>query len=108
MRPPFIATAFLISALVAGLSPAGASAAASAAAGEKLARMWCANCHVVAPDQARGNPDVPPFSEIAKRDDLSGEQIETLLSGTHPVMPDMSLSRAEIAALVAYIRTLKD
>ncbi len=70
-----------------------------------MAKLWCANCHVVAADQAQSNPDVPPFSEIAAKPDLSVEQIKTMLSGTHP---DMSLSRAEIAALVAYIRSLKE
>lgn len=83
-----------------------ANAKASAAAGEALARQWCATCHVVAADQSRGNPDVPTFFTIADSD-LTEAQIATFLSGNHPVMPDMALSRAEIAALVAYIRSLK-
>ncbi|WP_321343939.1 cytochrome c [Breoghania sp.] len=82
-----------------------AQAGASVAAGEKLARLWCASCHVVASDQEAGNPDTPPFSEIAERADLSEASMEIWLAGTHPVMPDMSLSRAEIAALVAYIES---
>ena len=102
-----IARTLLLAALAASLSQSGATAAASVAAGEKLSQLWCANCHVVSSDQTSGNPDVPPFSEIADKSDLTAEQIETLLSGTHPVMPDMSLSRAEIDAIVAYIRSLK-
>lgn len=92
--------------LAGGLGPA--SAKGSVAAGEAIARQWCANCHVVAKDQTRGNPDVPTFHTIAKDPDLSDDRIETFLAGTHPVMPDMALSRAEIESLVAYIRTLKD
>ncbi|PTW63336.1 cytochrome c553 [Breoghania corrubedonensis] len=107
MKVSRIAKVLLLAIAISGLSWSGAQAAASVAAGEKLAKLWCASCHVVSPDQTRGNPDVPPFSEIAENSTLSSEQIETLLSGTHPVMPDMSLSRAEIDALVAYIQSLK-
>ncbi len=83
-----------------------AQAGVTIAAGERLARLWCANCHVVASDQTTGNPDTPPFSEIAARQNLDEDALVTMLAGTHPVMPDMSLSRAEIGALVAYIESL--
>ena len=102
-----IANALLLATVAASLSWSGAEAAGNVAEGETLAKLWCANCHVVSADQTRGNPDVPPFSEIAGKPDLSAEQIETMLAGTHPVMPDMSLNRAEIDALVAYIQSLK-
>ena len=61
-----------------------AALAADAVNGEKLAKRWCAACHVVASDQKSGNTQVAPFSAIAK-------------------MPDMNLSRSEAADLTAYI-----
>src|SRR5471030_671326 len=38
-----------------------AALAADAANGEKLAKRWCAACHVVASDQKSGNTQVAPF-----------------------------------------------
>src|SRR5450830_1021482 len=42
-----------------------AALAADAANGEKLAKRWCAACHVVASDQKDDNTQVPPFSAVA-------------------------------------------
>jgi len=42
-----------------------AAAAADAANGEKLAKRWCAACHVVASDQKNDDTQVPPVSAIA-------------------------------------------
>jgi hypothetical protein len=36
----------------------------------------------------------------------STEKLSSFLTDPHPKMPDMSLTRAEIADLVAYIRSL--
>ena len=52
--------------LVAVTALPHAALAADAANGEKLAKRWCAACHVVATDQKSGNTQVAPFSAIAK------------------------------------------
>ena len=90
-------------ALVA-LAPAYAFAAADASDGEQIARRWCAACHIVAPDQKRANADVAPFADVARH--KTDAQIADFLTDPHPKMPDMSLTRQEIADLVAYIRSL--
>ena len=99
-------TAGLLSLLVL---PALASSAAAADAGngEKLAKRWCAACHVVAPDQARGSTGSPPFSEIATTPAFDAGKLALFLLAPHPRMPDMSLSRAEAADLAAYIAAQK-
>lgn len=79
--------------------------AASAANGEKLARRWCAACHVVATDQTRGNTQAPPFSAIAKRPGFNASRLALFLLLPHPRMPDMNMSRDEAADLAAYIST---
>jgi mono/diheme cytochrome c family protein len=75
--------------------------------GERLAKQWCANCHVVAPDQTSGSPDVPAFKSIAKRPDRELEKLHAFLQDPHPVMPNFGLSRQQIDDIVAYIRTLR-
>ena len=78
--------------------------AADAANGERLADQWCAACHIVKSGQTRGSADVPPFSAIAAKFPEI-ELLSNFLAAPYPRMPSMTLSRAEIADLVAYIRT---
>jgi mono/diheme cytochrome c family protein len=94
-------------ALACALLAPGAEAAGNAERGRQIAQRWCASCHVVSPEQAVGSPDVPSFATVAQDEDLAERLLTVFLSSPHPRMPDMSLSRAEIADLVAYIRSLR-
>jgi len=82
-------------------------ARADVAAGERLARQWCANCHVI----DGGSPTTtiqqgpPSFRTVATR--LNPGELRAFLSHPHKPMPDLALTRAEIADLIAYIETLK-
>jgi cytochrome c2 len=80
--------------------------AADALNGEKLARMWCEPCHVVAADQREVTGEAPPFASIATRPGFGAARIATFLLDPHPKMPDMSLTRNEAADLASYIATL--
>ena len=98
-------------AIVALLSLTIFSAAAIAATragdpfeGEKIAKRWCASCHVVSSDQKRGNTQAPPFSEIAEKPGLTAASIALFLLHPHPPMPDMNLTRNEASDLAAYIK----
>jgi mono/diheme cytochrome c family protein len=86
---------------------ANAAAAADADQGGVMAKRWCATCHVVAADQARGSTQAPSFSEIAKKPGLTAASIALFLLRPHPPMPDMNLSRSEAADLAAYIVSQK-
>jgi mono/diheme cytochrome c family protein len=77
--------------------------AASAADGEKMARRWCAACHVVAKDQTTATTQAPPFSAIAKKPGFDASRLALFLLLPHPRMPDMNMSRNEAADLAAYI-----
>lgn len=88
------------------LAAAPAMAAGIPALGRQTAEQWCAQCHVVSADQAAAMADAPSFEDIAaRRTDM--EALAQFLADPHPVMPDMSLTRQEIANLVAYIGSLR-
>ena len=74
--------------------------------GERLAKQWCASCHIVSADQTRGADNVPPFAAIAKTPGFSAENIGQFLLDPHPKMPDMQLTRDEASDLGAYIASL--
>ncbi len=89
---------------LAGLS--GGSAFADASEGRILAERWCASCHLVSEDQTKAADAVPPFAEIAGREDFDAGALALFLASPHPLMPEMSLTRNEIRALADYIDTL--
>ena len=96
-----IATALAMAGLLTFAVPS--ARAADADNGERMARRWCASCHVVATDQRQGNTQVAPFSAIAKTPGLDAAKLALFLLLPHPQIPDMALSRAEAADLAAYI-----
>jgi mono/diheme cytochrome c family protein len=100
-RAAMFAVAFAFSA-----GPSASAAPGDPAQGDKLAKRWCAACHVVAADQARGADNVPAFVTIAKMKGLNAESIAQFLMDPHPKMPDMQLSRDEARDLGAYIASL--
>ena len=79
---------------------------ADAANGERLARQWCASCHLVASDQKQASADVPAFATIAKMSDFSRDKLAFFLLDPHPKMPNMSLTRNEATDLADYITSL--
>jgi len=83
------------------------AARADAADGERLARQWCANCHVInSTGPATTIPQGPPsFHIIAGH--LDPAQMRAFLTHPHGAMPDLGLTRAEIDELIAYIESLK-
>jgi mono/diheme cytochrome c family protein len=99
----FVGSALIVACIL--LAPGLANAAGDARSGRQIAQRWCASCHLVVPEQTTGSPDVPSFQAIARSEDLTESLLTGFLSSSHPRMPDMSLSRREIADLVAYIRS---
>ena len=91
--------------LLAGLAPLAARA--DIAAGGRLARQWCANCHLVdgAGPSASVQQGPPSFRIIAGH--LDPGEMRAFLTHPHGAMPDLALSRAEIDDLIAYIESLQ-
>jgi mono/diheme cytochrome c family protein len=100
-----IAKSTLWAALALLLVPLAAHA--DAADGERLARQWCVNCHVInGSGPATTLPQGPPsFPIIAGH--LDPGQMRSFLTHPHGAMPDLGLTRAEIDDLIAYIGSLK-
>jgi mono/diheme cytochrome c family protein len=94
----------LMIAAVVGIAPA---LAADPNNGERLARRWCAPCHVVASNQRVPTGEAPPFATLTAKPDFDVAKLAFFLLDPHPKMPDMSLSRMEAADLAAYIASLK-
>lgn len=80
--------------------------AAEASRGEAIAKRWCAECHMVATGQ-KASTEAPPFSGIAKRPDFDAGRVALFLLDPHPKMPNMQLTRADVADVAAYIATLQ-
>lgn len=84
----------------------GASGAADRTNGQRIAARWCAQCHVVASDQKQGTDEIPTFAEIGRSDRLDKDGLAAFLAAPHDSrMQNLSLSRSEIADLVAYIES---
>jgi mono/diheme cytochrome c family protein len=90
------------------IASAGTGYAIDRDAGLRLARKWCAQCHVVENDQSTASADVPSFEGVSNRSDFDTDKLKAFLTNPHPVMPDMHLSRLEIEDLAAYIASLKN
>ncbi len=74
--------------------------------GQTIVKRWCAGCHQVTPDQKPVSSDVPSFLFIAHQEKLTEKVLSDFLATPHPRMPDMGLTRGEIADIVAYIKSL--
>jgi mono/diheme cytochrome c family protein len=78
--------------------------------GKDLAEKLCTNCHLVGSTQQQqpANADVPSFHEIANREGQTAGAITAhIILPKHP-MPQIPLTRAELADLAAYILSLRD
>jgi mono/diheme cytochrome c family protein len=78
------------------------------ARGKVIAQVWCGNCHGVDPGaQSAAHDATPTFLSIARKNSTSAASLATFLKARHGGMPDLSLSRGEIADVSAYILSLR-
>ena len=96
--------------LFVSLALAGVTSEPDKVQGKILAEKLCTNCHLVesAQQQQPANADVPSFKEIAEREDQSAGAIAArIMLPKHP-MPQIPLTKAELADLAAYLLSLRD
>ncbi|MEZ5840046.1 MAG: hypothetical protein R3D02_06355 [Hyphomicrobiales bacterium] len=79
----------------------GPAVAADPENGERLAAMWCANCHVVTPDQDRASADAPTWPWLAEN--RTDEQLALFLKDPHAAMPTGAMTRGDVADVIAFI-----
>lgn len=75
--------------------------------GAALAEKWCSQCHVgpIAGGRAHGTDAAPPLATVAATRDAAW--LRTFLSKPHGKMPELSLTEAEIADLLAYLGAMR-
>lgn len=78
-------------------------AAENVADGRKIAETWCQPCHTTG--AVPTNDLAKPFSEIVAS--RTPQSIAAFLADPHGAMPNIQLSRQQIADVVAYMGTLK-
>lgn len=79
------------------------------AAGQRLAERWCSGaCHVTGPTSQQGTSSgIPTFAAIARMPSTTQMSLRVFLQTPHAGMPDLHLSRDEIADVAAYILSLR-
>ncbi|WP_431305468.1 c-type cytochrome [Sediminicoccus sp. BL-A-41-H5] len=93
-------------ALIVG--PAAAQQQPMAGEGLRVARQWCAACHVVSRDMPPPAADAASsFPGIADRPGTTEAGLRVFLQTPHANMPNWQLSRAEMDAVVGYILSLR-
>jgi mono/diheme cytochrome c family protein len=98
--------------LIASLATALAASAAWAqdgqlAEGRAIAEQWCASCHVATPEQPTAPDTAPSFLALAADPATTPERLSGWIAAPHPPMPDPGLSRSQVAAVTAWIESLK-
>lgn len=78
-------------------------------AGRALAQANCARCHAIGTTGASPFAGAPAFRDIHRRypvEQLAEALAEGIGTG-HPAMPEFQLEPAQVADLLAYLRTLE-
>jgi cytochrome c len=79
-----------------------------AAAGRRIVERDCAGCHAVGPQGASPLPQAPPFRDLHRKydvEDLAESLAEGIVAG-HPAMPERTYEPSDVAALIAYLKSL--
>lgn len=82
-----------------------AAATVDPAAGRRIVERWCSSCHVSGA-QGGGTDAAPSLDSVANDRGRGPDRVRGWLAAPHPPMPDVSLTRAEIDAVVAYLESL--
>lgn len=98
---------YLVAAMLAALPGAAMAQDGDAAAGRAVAQTWCASCHAIEARPTAAADQAPGFAVIANRPAVTAEGLRAFLAEPHGRMPNLSLSRNDIANAVAYILSLK-
>jgi cytochrome c len=98
-----------LAAFVLSLGTGAKSANSPAMLGFTLLRANCARCHAIDADSQSPEEKAPPFREVVKKYDPSALEEalgEGIMTG-HEQMPEFAFEPDQVAAIVAYLGTLK-
>ncbi len=77
--------------------------------GRRFAQTNCARCHAIGPVGESPLPRAPPLRTLHLRYPVE-DLVESLAEGirtAHPAMPEFQLDAAQIADLIAYLKSLE-
>jgi cytochrome c len=105
--------------LCAGLAIVGVMTAASVFAqedttlekrGASLLTTNCSRCHAIGRAGASPHPAAPPFRTLSRKYPIEGlaETLAEGLSVGHPDMPEFVFEPDEIAAILAYLKSIQE
>jgi mono/diheme cytochrome c family protein len=102
-------SAKLVAAVLAVLAVAPPAAAqqeeGDPMAGRELASQLCTACHIVGTERV-GSDVAPPFATIARDPDMTLTELHAWIGPAHPMLPNLALTREQIADINAYLDTL--
>jgi cytochrome c len=96
---------------VAGVLPAFAQEpTALGRRGESLVATHCSRCHSTGRTGASVHSDAPPFRTLSSRYHIEelGEALAEGLSVGHPDMPEFVFDPDEVAAILAYLKSIQE
>jgi mono/diheme cytochrome c family protein len=98
-----------LAAFVISLGQGEKAASDPATLGYELLRSNCASCHAIDATNLSPEPKAPPFRDVVKKYDpaaLEEALAEGIVTG-HERMPEFAFEPDQVAAIVAYLDTLK-
>ena len=80
------------------------------ARGQQLLTANCSGCHAIGRADKGAHPDAPPFRTLARKYPLEylEESLAEGLSSGHPDMPEFVFEVEDIAAILAYLRSIQE
>jgi mono/diheme cytochrome c family protein len=76
--------------------------------GMEYASQMCSECHAVRREEPMSPmPDAPRFEDIANSPGKTSIALTAWFQTSHPTMPNISMSHAEIGDIVEYILSLR-
>jgi|SRR6516164_1496176 mono/diheme cytochrome c family protein len=77
--------------------------------GESLLSANCSRCHATGRTGASTHPEAPPFRTLSERYPIDGlaEALAEGLSVGHPDMPEFVFEPDQVAAILAYLKSIQ-
>jgi len=78
--------------------------------GEELLRTECARCHAIGRSGTSANSEAPPFRQLSRKYPIDGlaEALAEGLSVGHAEMPEFVFDADEVAAIIAYLKSIQE
>jgi cytochrome c2 len=106
-RTLLVAAMPVMMAMLGTAAPAATDGPGQPGYGRGLAGDLCGDCHIVAPDQQYDGQIGPNLIERVREPEITELALRSYLQTTHPVMPNIMLTREQADDVIAYLLTFK-